>query len=316
MRAIAQDQFGGPEVLRLSDLPVPKPGPNEILIQVAYASINPFDCKLRAGHFRDFLPTQFPLVPGVDLSGIVIGTGEGASLFKNGDKVYAFVHKPVFQWGTYAEFIAIDERQAARIPKHFGFKDAAAIPLAALTARQALFDQGALERGQTVLILGGAGGVGTYAVQLAKNAGAGVLATASLRNHELVRSLGADGVIDYAREDVVALTRSTAAQGVDVIIDLVGGPHQATMAQALKKNGRYVSVAHPPADTLRALPNLTALAHATKPDSAQLAEMAPQFDEGRLKMPPVREYDLRDAAAAQALLETGHIQGKIVLKVK
>ena len=205
------ERFGGPEVLHLADLPVPKPNSDEVLIQIAYASVNPIDWKIREGVFKDIQPYQFPLIPGFDMSGIVIAIGDKVTLYKPNDRVYGYCRKPVLQTGTYAEFIAMPETGVARMPNNIGFRDASAVPVCALTAWQALFDLARLEANETVLVHGGAGGVGSFAIQLARNVGAGVLTTASLRNHDLVRALGAIHVIDYAREDVAKAARAGRA---------------------------------------------------------------------------------------------------------
>jgi NADPH2:quinone reductase len=316
MRAMVMDRFGGSEVLHMADVPVPKPLENEVLIQVAYAAVNPIDWKIREGLFKDALPYQFPLIPGWDMSGIVIAVGAEVTLYKPNDRVYAYCRKPIEQMGAYAEFLTLPENIVARMPKNLGFRDAAAIPLCALTAWQALFDLAQLQANETVLIHAGAGGVGSFAIQLARNAGAGVITTASLRNHDLVRSLGAMHVIDYSREDFVAATRAVVAQGVDVALDLLGGEIQEKSMAALKPGGRLVSALALASAESAARHKVTALQVRAAPNTPQLSELASQFDDGRLKVPTLREYDLKDAAAAQSLSQTGHVQGKIVLKVK
>jgi NADPH:quinone reductase-like Zn-dependent oxidoreductase len=316
MRAIVMDHFGGSDVLHQADIPVPKPADGELLIQVVYTAVNPIDWKIREGLFKDLLPYQFPLILGWDVSGVVISVGPHVSLFKPNDRVYAYCRKPIVQMGAYAEFMTLHETLAARMPKNLGFRDAAAIPLAGLTAWQALFDHAQLKAGETILIHAGAGGVGSYAIQMAHNAGAGVITTASLRNHDLVRSLGAMQVIDYAREDIVKATRGYAPQGVDVVFDLLGGETQEKSFAVLKPGGRLICAVTPPDEALVKRYNVTAVLIGTEPNNQQLSDMATQFDDGRLKVPPIREYDLKDAAAAQSLSQTGHVQGKIVLKVK
>jgi len=316
MRAIVMDRFGGSEVLHSADMPVPKPGAGEILVQVAYAAVNPVDWQIREGRLKDVLPHQFPIIPGWDASGMVIAVGPHVSLFKPNDRVYAYCRKPVIQMGAYAEFITLPEKNVARMPKNLGFRDAAVIPLGALTAWQALFEKAQLKENETILIHAGAGGVGNFAIQLAHNTGAGVITTASLRNQELVRSLGAMHVIDYAREDFVQATRKVVPKGVDIVLDLLGGDIQERSFAALKPGGRLVSTVGVPNSEKAATYHVTAAHFLVEPNSDQLAELATQFDDGRLKTPPIREYDLKEAAAAQSLSQTGHVPGKIVLKVK
>lgn len=316
MRAIVLDRFGGPEVLRLADVPVPKPKEGEILVQVAYAAVNPVDSKIRQGLLKDLFPHEFPIILGWDAAGLVISVGSNASLYKPGDKVYAYCRKPVVQWGSFAEFIALPEGQVARMPRQLGFKDSACIPLAGLTAWQGLMERGQLQSGQTVLITAGSGGVGNFAIQMARNAGAGVLTTASPRNHELVKSLGAMVAIDYARQDVAAAVKAAVPDGVDLVFDLAGGAGMPDLLRVLKPGGRFVSAVDALDPTVAAKHQVLYADHFVQPNAAQLAELALMFDDGRLKIPPLREYDLRDAVGALALSETRHVQGKIVLKVK
>lgn len=316
MRAMVMQRFGGPEVLKLADMPVPKPGEGEVLVQVAYAAVNPVDWKIREGHLQDVLPYQFPIIPGWDASGVIIAVGPNVSAYKPNDRVYAFCQKPVVQMGAYAEFITLSEANLGRMPRNLGFRDAAALPLCALTAWQALFDHAQLKANETILIHAGAGGVGCFAIQMARNAGAGVLTTASLRNHDLVRSLGAMQAIDYARDDFVKVTHTAVANGVDVVLDTLGGEITQRSLEALKPGGRLISLLDTPdaADAKRR--HIKTVRFLVKPNSQQLNDLSLQFDDGRLKVPPIREYDLKDAAAAQSLSQTGHVQGKIVLKVK
>jgi NADPH2:quinone reductase len=316
MKAIVFDQFGGPDVLHLADVPIPEPARGEVLIQIAYTAVNPIDWKIREGQLKDAIPHRFPVIPGWDVSGIVTSVGPAVSLFKAGDKVYACARKATAPGGSYADYIALDERLIARMPKNLGFKDAAAIPTAALTAWQALFDHAKLKSGETILIHAGAGGVGSYALQMANNAGAGVITTTSLRNHELARLLGAKLVIDYAREDFVEAARAYVPHGVDIVLDLLGGDIQKKSFGALKAGGRLISTLDIADPTLAASNRVKAEPMSVQPSGTQLSELALQFEDGRLKVPALREYDLRDAAAAQSLIQTAHIQGKIVLKVK
>src|SRR5712672_64055 len=198
MKAIRIHNYGGPEVLQYEDAPRPKPQAGEVLIRVHAAGVNPIDWKVRQGHMKDFWPHKFPLILGWDLSGVVEELGRGVSRFKIGDEVYSV--PDVSRDGAYAEYIVVRESEIALKPKSLHHIRAATVPLAALTAWQALFDTGQLQPGQRVLIHGGSGGVGHFAVQLAKWKGAYVFATASTKNQELLRELGADEIIDYSTQ--------------------------------------------------------------------------------------------------------------------
>jgi D-arabinose 1-dehydrogenase-like Zn-dependent alcohol dehydrogenase len=195
MSAVQISEFGGTEVLRLVEVPRPEAGPGELLVRVHATAVNPVDTQTRRGWTRSFTGATLPYIPGFDVSGVVAAVGEGVTRFAPGDEVFAMID--LGRGGGYAEYVVLEEPEAARKPAGISHAEAASLPLVALTAWQALFETADLQPGQTVLIHAGAGGVGTAAIQLAKWRGARVLTTASARNHELVRSLGADVAIDY-----------------------------------------------------------------------------------------------------------------------
>src|SRR5579864_2585188 len=233
MKAVRIHTYGGPEVLRYEDAPRPVPAAGEVLIKIHAAAVNPVDWKVRAGHLKDMLKYQLPLIPGWDAAGVIEDVGAGVARLKHGDEVYT--RPDIMRDGTYAEYIAVREAEVALKPKSLDHVHAAAIPLAALTAWQALFDAGGLSAGQRVLIHAAAGGVGSFAVQFAKWKGAHVIGTASARNAELVRSFGADQFIDYRStrfDDVV--------KDADVVFDTVGGDTQERSWKVLKKGGILV----------------------------------------------------------------------------
>src|SRR6478609_4941697 len=220
MKAVLCEQYGGPEVLQMADdLPMPRVGPNGVLVQVRATSVNPVDWKLREGLLDAVRPVVFPVIWGCDLSGVVAEVGPSVTLFKPGDEVYGFKDGYVAKTyrGTYAEYVVAPEKALAKKPKNLSHEEAAAVPLAALTAWQALLNQGRLKAGQRVLIHAGAGGVGVMAIQIAKAFGAYVAATASTRNQELLRELGADQPIDYTKQDFVRTD-----QKFDLVLDGVG----------------------------------------------------------------------------------------------
>lgn len=246
MKAFILDRYGKARRLRFGDMPSPELRDKDVLVQVHAAGVNPLDVKIRDGAFKRILPYRLPLVLGNDVAGIVVATGPGVRQFKPGDAVYA---RPDDQRiGTFAELIAIDEADVARKPENLSMEEAASIPLVALTAWQALVEKGQLKKGQKVLIHAGSGGLGTIAIQLAKHLGATVATTASAANAELVKSLGADLVIDYKREDFEALLSD-----YDLVLNSLGKDILDKSLGVLKPGGTLISVSGPPdADFARA----------------------------------------------------------------
>ena len=232
MKAVVAEQYGGAEVLELSDdLPMPRVGPNGVLVEMRAASVNPVDWKLRQGLLHAVMPVVFPVIWGCDLSGVVKEVGPSVTLFKPGDEVYGMKDGYVAKTyrGTYAEYVVVPEKSLAAKPKALSHEQAAAVPLTALTAWQAMVNQGRLKPGQRVLIHAGAGGVGIMAIQIAKAFGAYVAATASARNQDLLRELGADLAIDYTREKV-----GKVRPKFDLVLDAVGESVWAESFRALK----------------------------------------------------------------------------------
>jgi NADPH:quinone reductase-like Zn-dependent oxidoreductase len=289
MRAIVMHETGGPEVLRLEEVPDPVPGKGEILVRVRAAGVNPIDWKFRRG----VIPKQLPAILGSDVSGIV--EHSDAEGFGAGEEVFGFVTS-----GAYAELALASPRTLAHKPGNLGHEDAAALPVAALTAWQALFDHGGLEAEQTALIAGASGGVGHLAVQFAKQAGAQVIATASQRNRDFVLGLGADRFIDYASEDVSALARSAA----DVVFDTVGGDTTATLVPCVKAGGTIVTIAGPAPERE---------ARSVRPDPEQLMHIGRLLADGVVRVDISERLALEDAPRAHALSESGRTRGKIIL---
>ena len=309
MKAIRIHNYGGPEVLQYEDAPRPEPQAGEVLVRVLAAGVNPIDWKVREGHMKDFWPHKFPLIPGWDLSGVVEEVGPAtAGLFKKGDEVYSV--PDASRDGAYAEYIVVRESELALKPKSLHHVRAAAVPLAAVTAWQALFDAGQLKRGQRVLIHGGSGGVGHLAVQLAKWKGAHVLATASTKNQELLRELGADEPIDYTKQKF-----EDVARDVDLVLDLIGGETQERSWSVLKKGGVLLSLVQPPlVEKAKAL-GVRAAFVAGHPSGAQLAEIAKIIDSGQLAPVIDRILPLSEVGRAHELSKSGHTHGKIVLRI-
>ena len=309
MKAIRFHAYGDPRVLTLEDAPLPEIAADEVLVKVHAAAVNPADCKFRAGWFKEWVPLALPFIPGADLAGIVVEAGPLASRFEPGAKVFAMKHVPV--GGSYAEYVAVRGDELAFAPSSLPLEQAAGVPLAALTAWCALFDVARLHAGQTVLIHAAAGGVGGFAVQLARLAGAQVIATASQANVERVRALGADRVIDHRQEDFAA-----AVKDVDVVLDAIGGDTQTRSFGVLRQGGTMVTLQPPGIATEVAQAHgVRGVLATVSPHAARLAEMAALIDAGRLTVAIDSEFPLADAAAAHARSETGRARGKVILRV-
>jgi NADPH:quinone reductase-like Zn-dependent oxidoreductase len=309
MKAIQIHNYGGPEVLKYEDAPRPKPQAGEVLIRVHAAGVNPIDWKVREGHMKDFWPHKFPLILGWDLSGAVEKLGRGVSRFKIGDEVYSLPDPA--RNGAYSDYIVVRESELALKPNSLHHIRAAAVPLAALTAWQALFDTAQLQPSQRVLIHAGSGGVGHFAVQLAKWKGAYVFATASTKNQDLLRKLGVDEPIDYAQqrfEDV--------ARNIDIVLDPLGGETQERSWAVLKKGGNLVSLVQAPSEEKAKKLGVRAALLSAQPNGAQLAEIAQIIDSGKLAPVIDRILPLSEARRAHELSQSGHTHGKIALRVR
>jgi NADPH2:quinone reductase len=316
MKAVVFDAFGGPERLRVAEVHKPAPAAGEILIEVHCASVNPVDWKIREGMLAEMFPYEFPIVPGWDAAGVVAAVGKGETGFRAGDRVYAYCRKPKVQHGTYAEFVTIAADAAAPMPGNFGFAEASTIPLAGLTAWQSLFDAAKVSAGQKVLIHAGAGGVGSFAIQFARHAGATVYTTARRENHGYVKGLGADAAIDYAREKFVDAVRVLAPGGVDLVYDTVGGPVQKESYRVLKPGGMLVSIVNlPDPEEARPYGARTNFVFVS-PDGGQLRRISALVESGEVKPPAYEEFPMERAAEAQERSRGGHVRGKIVLKIR
>jgi NADPH:quinone reductase-like Zn-dependent oxidoreductase len=306
MNAIRLHQYGGPEQLFYEYAPTPKPAQGQVLVRVQVASVNPFDFKLASGAFKTLIPLTFPFTPGGDFAGVIDSVGAGVREFKRGDAVFG--NSP--HGGAYAEFVCVPVSLLASKPAKLTPIDAASVPVAAQTAWQALFDQGRLDRGQIVLIHGAAGGVGTFAVQLAHWKGARVLATGSADSIEYLRSLGADQVIDYR-----ATPFESVIKGVDVVLDLVGGETQKRSYDVIKPNGRLVSTVQPPAQDEASKHKVSATFFSMQPSDKGLNQLADLLGSGALKTVVTKRYPLANTAEAWKQQMSGHSRGKIVLEV-
>jgi NADPH:quinone reductase-like Zn-dependent oxidoreductase len=334
MKAVLCEKYGGPEVLTIADdLPSPRVGPNGVLVHVHAASVNPVDWKLRKGLLDAVRPVLFPVIWGSDLSGVVAEVGPAVTLFKPGDEVYGFKEGYVGKTfrGTYAEFTVVPEKSLAAKPRNLNHEQAAAVPATALTAWQALLNQGKLKSGQRVLIHAGAGGVGVMAIQIAKALGAYVAATASARNQDLLRELGADLAIDYAREPIDSIRPK-----FDLVLDGVGNSVWPSSLPALRFGGRLVTltmdIPHEPSGKLRffstviaglAAGNIRALLIGkrlavvrVKPRGGDLEKISALIEAGKIRPVVEKVFPLEEIADAHRLSETGHVRGKLVVSIQ
>jgi NADPH:quinone reductase-like Zn-dependent oxidoreductase len=281
----------------------------EVLIRVHAAGINPLDWKARDGHVKAWLQHRLPLIPGWDVSGVVEAVGSGEKTLKVGDEVYGMLD--FSRDGAYAEYVAARALNLALKPKSIDFTQAAAVPLASLTAWQSLFETAGLRSGQIVLIHGGAGGVGHFAVQFAKWKEAKVIVTASAANENFLRELGADEVIDYRGTNF-----EKAVQDVDVVLDTIGGETQQRSWQVLRKGGILVATLGISSLEAAGAYGVRGEGILVHPDAGQLSQIAVLIDEGTVKPVVTRILPVAEAAQAHELSQTGHVRGKIVLKVR
>ncbi len=304
MKAIVADRFGGPEVMKLEEVPRPEPKEDQVLIRVIAAGVNPVDAMVRAGKFGG----KTPHIPGYDIAGVVEKTGAKIRKLKAGDAVYAYIDIP--GGGGYAEYAVATEKEAALKPKSISFVEAAAVPIVALTAWQALFDSAKLSAGQTVLIHGGSGGVGTFAIQMAKARGARVIATASTANQDLLKQLGADVAIDYTKQKF-----EDVAKDVDVVLDTVGRDTLKRSYGVVKKGGFIATLVSRLDQAELDKHGIHGASISVDPNSAELAEIGKMIDEKKIKVIVSQTLPLADAVKAHQQVETGHTRGKIVLKI-
>ena len=306
MKAVVAHEYGGSDVLHLETVPVPTPADDQMLVRIIASGVNPADPLILGGKYAREFGTHLPLVLGYDMAGVVVRTGARITRFKPGDAVYAYL----LFGGGWEEYCLTNEKEAALKPGKSSFIEAGAVPLAALTAWQALVDAAHVEPGQTVLVHGGSGGVGEFAIQIAKAQGARVIATASTKNQDLLKQFGADVAIDYTKTKF-----EEAAKDVDCVIDPVGRETLARSYSVVKKGGIIVSlVARPDANELKTR-GIRGVALSSHPDSRELAEITRLIDEGKIRPFVSEVLPLTDAAKADEQAETHHTRGKIVLRV-
>lgn len=316
MRACVINEFGDRDKLMITELAEPDLLDGEVLIKIKASGVNPVDVQIRQGFCKNLLPYRFPLILGWEMSGIIVNTSYSVKRFKPGDEVYACCRRPVIQYGTYADYISLPESYITRRPLNISFCDAAAIPLAGLTAYQALYELGQLRAGAEVFILGAAGGVGSFAVQFARLAGAHVSALAKKEHHNYLRMLGADETIDYTETDFRIPFRHLIPRGADLIIDCVGHEILARAYYCLKSGGTLVSLLDQEGDiNLIKSMAINYYYHFVEPNAMQLDQICQLVEKEELKVYLDSIFSLAEVAAAHERIESGRTRGKIVLEL-
>lgn len=306
MKAVVAHEYGAPEVLKFEEVQRPEPNEDEALVRVIASSVNPADPLTLSGKYAREFGTHLPLIPGYDLAGVVEKTGASVTKLKVGDAVYGY---PTFG-GSWADYVTVKESEVAAKPKSLNFVESAAVPMGALTAWQSLVDVAKLQSGQTVLIHGGSGGVGSFAIQIAKARGAHVIATASTANQDLLKQLGADVAVDYTKtkfEDV--------AKDVDVVLDPVGKETLARSYGVVKKGGIVMSLVARPDPVELKKHEIHGAGISSHPDTEDLAEIAQLIDAGKIKPNVTQVLPMSEAIAAQQQAATHHTRGKVVLRI-
>lgn len=311
MRAVYFNEYGSPEVLQLGEMEIPSPKADEMLVKIAAAAVNPKDCMVRKGKFRFITGNHFPQLLGYDLAGEVVQVPDGVGGFKIGDRIYAMIND--WKAGAYAEYAAVKLNEAARQPDNLSSVEAAAVPLAAQTALQALRDHGRLAPGMRVCINGATGGVGTFAVQIAKILGTEVTAVCSHRALDLPATLGADEIVDYTRDDILELGKR-----FDVFFDVFGNRSFAEAAPCLNEHGVYITTVpnqenlrlHGTVDPATGRQARLVAVYSRTQDLQQLAQWC---EVGQLRAVIDRTYPLTQAAEAHTYIETKRAKGKVVL---
>jgi len=333
MKAFIVDRYGSKDGVRFGDMPEPELRDDDVLVQIHAAGVNPLDSKTRDGEFKIILPYRLPLILGNEVAGVVVRVGSRVRRFKPGDEVYARPHQD--RIGTFAEFISMNEADVAMKPKNLTMEEAASIPLVGLTAWQVLVERASLKKGQKVLIHAGSGGVGTFAIQLAKHLGATVATTTSTANVDLVKSLGADIVVDYKKDDF-----EKVLSGYDVVLNSLGKDTLEKSLQVLKPGGKLISISGPPDAAfakesglnwfLQQLMRLLSFGIRRKAkrrrvsysfvfmraSGEQLSKITSLIDDGIIRPVMDRVFPFAETKAAMAYVETGRAKGKVVVKVR
>lgn len=310
MRAAVFESFGEPADVKLKDVELPELQEGEVLVKIKAAGVNPVDAVILKGKYKDMMPHKLPVIPGWDMAGVVEERGHGARRFLVGDEVYAYARRPEVKWGTFGEYIVIPDSYLSKKPKSILFEEAAAIPLAGLTAYQSLYQAGNLEEGERVLILGASGGVGGFAIQLAKARHAEVIGVASEENHQYMKSLGADHCIDYNDNHVGEAAKTIYPEGVDLIFDCTSGETMKQSLKALKSGGKMVSLLTQKEDLEEDIDFEFVF---VEPNARQLDHICQLVEEGKLQVKISKKYSLQEVSEALEQIGTSHTTGKIVI---
>ncbi len=308
MKAVRIHEYGNSDVLTFEDAPMPRITSNEVLVKVVAASVNPVDWKIREGYLKEMISYPMPVTLGWDVSGVVTAVGSDVTRFHVGDSVYS--RPDIKRNGTYAEYVAIRENEVALKPLTISHNEAASLPLAGITAWEALITTAQVSAGQKVLIHAGSGGVGTLAIQLAKSCGAYVIATTSGKNKALVESLGADEVIDYQTQNFTEVLSN-----IDVVFDTLGGDIQESSWSVLKQDGILVSIVSPPSEEKAMKLNVRSSFVFIEPNAPILEQLSKLVEQGKLRPIIGAEFALQDIVKAHTLSESGRSVGKIVLYI-
>ncbi|WP_373894635.1 NADP-dependent oxidoreductase [Virgibacillus natechei] len=309
MKAVIIENYGGIDELKYTEVDEPKLKDNDVLLEVSATSVNPVDWKIREGYLKGMLDYNFPFILGLDAAGTIKEVGKNVTKFRIGDQV--FTRPDITRNGTYAEYVAVDEQLVAKKPENLSFEEAASIPLVGLTSWQCLVDFADIKQGDKVLIHAGSGGVGSFAIQLAKSFGAWVVTTCSTKNVEFVKSLGADRVIDYRNEDFTQVLAD-----MDIVFDTLGGDIQKQSYDVLKEKGCLVSIADQPDQGLAKEKSVKAGYVFLDPDGEQLKKIGELIEKDEIHPNVGTVLRLEDIQEAHQLSETHHAKGKIVLSVK
>lgn len=312
MKASYYNEFGELDNITTGELDKPNPGEGEVLIRIKAAGVNPVDAFATQGMLKDAIPSEFPAIPGWDVAGVVEERGHSARRFNEGDEVYAYARRPVIQHGTFAEYIALPESYLAKRPQKISMEEAGGIPLVGLTAYQAIFDAGKMKEGQTLLILGASGGVGTLAIQLAKAHSIKVIGVASKANHEYMKELGADATIDYKDNHVGEAVAEIEPNGVDMIFHCSRGEalSQVMETGVLKENGHLISITN---SNPEISDDINFQYVFVEPNAVQLQHIQELADDGKIKVHVSKTYKLEEAEQALKDVQTLHTRGKLVI---
>jgi NADPH2:quinone reductase len=317
MRAVYYEEFGPPEVLKIGEVAMPEPEPDEVLVKVAYAGVNPIDRRLRGGELQEFFKRTWPLTPGWDLSGKIVKLGRAVDKWKVGDAVVGLAFTWQLHHGTYAEYVPVKAASIALKPANIPFREAGALPLVSLTAWESLAEYAELKPGQTVLIQAGAGGIGSVGLSIAKYLGAKAYTTTRAANFDYVKQRGAHHPIDYTRENYVEVLKRLEPDGLDAVLETLLSDEVAHAAiHLVKPGGTVIYMNNEPPD----MPEIAQKSIKTKflhhrPDGESLGRLMQLYSEGKLTVPPVEELPLEAAVDAHRRSESGRTKGKLVLKV-